>query len=233
MNPVLARVPGVPETALSAADLGQLDDSVAAAPWRASARAVFWWRRLDGDGRAAAARSLPPELSGLHVRAAAGAMVSYSDTPVGPYHEVIGLIVARRGLRLVVHVPFIAVDSRPSVVGGRANWALPKTLATFTGEPSSGVQCDASAGSWRISATPITSGPAIGFAAPAMASVVQVGADRELWTSFSTARGRARRARVQANVSGASFADWFPTGACSGTVVSFTGRFRAAKRTRT
>lgn len=230
MNPALAQVPGVPETTLSSADLAELPDSVAAAPWRASARAVFWWRRLDGDGRAAAARALPPELSGLHIRAAAGAMVSYSDTPVGPYHEVIGLIVARSGLRLIVHVPFIAVDSGPSIVGGRANWALPKTLATFTGEPSSRVQSDASAGSWRISATPVTSGPAIGFAAPALACVVQIGADRGLWTSFSTAHGRARRARVQANVCGASFADWFPTGSCSGTVVSFTGRFRPAKR---
>ena len=29
------------------------------------------------------------------------------------------------------HIPFIVVDSLPSIVGGRANWLLPKALATF------------------------------------------------------------------------------------------------------
>jgi hypothetical protein len=80
------------------------------------------------------------------VTASAGALISYADTPVGPYHEVIGMVIVRHGARLLVHVPFIAVDSPTSLVGGRVNWALPKTLADFTGEPRSGTAFEVSAG---------------------------------------------------------------------------------------
>jgi hypothetical protein len=169
------------------------------------------------------------------VTAAAGALISYTDTPVGPYHEVIGLVTGRRGLRTVVHVPFIAVDSLASVVGGRANWALPKTLAIFTGEPRDGsamrVTGDPADGStWSIAATPARFGPWLPFAAPALASVVQVGPDGDLWRSFSTAHGRIRPARVDVDVDAASFAEWFPSGRCWGLAATFTGNFRAPQR---
>lgn len=230
MTSALARVPGVPETTLSSSVIAELPDGVAGAPWRARARGLFWWKRLDSAGLAAASAALPPELgSDLRLRAAAGALISYFDTPVGAYHEVIGLLVARRGLRTIVHVPFIAVDSLASIVGGRANWALPKTLATFTGEPRSKESMSASADAWRVAVTPRAIGPTIPFAAPAMASVVQVGPDADLWSSFSTARGLSRLARVHVDLDGASFAGWFPTGDCSGALATFTGNFRPAK----
>jgi hypothetical protein len=216
---------------LAAEVLAALPASVAAAPWRATARAMFWWRRLDADGREAARAVLPAELgSRLRVTAAAGALVSYSDTPVGPYHEVIGLIVARSGARTMVHVPFIAVDSLPSIVGGRANWALPKTLAEFTGEPDASAPVTASTTGWRIQAAARPIGPRLPFASPALASVVQVGPDGDLWRSFSTAHGRCRLARIDAHVEGASFGGWFPSGSCSGATASFTGNFRPARR---
>jgi hypothetical protein len=231
MTSVLGRVPGVPETILSSELLAELPDRVAPAPWRARARGMFWWQRLRGPARDAAAGALPPALGDVTVRAAAGALISYADTPVGPYHEIIGLIVARRGARLIVHVPFIAVDSRASIVGGRANWALPKTLVDFTGEPDSGTTMTASAARWRVAAAAHGRGIALPFAAPAFASVVQLGPDGDLWTSFSSAHGRSRLARIDVSADGLSFGSWFPTGSCPGALATFAGHFRAAKRT--
>lgn len=231
MTSVLGRVPGVPETILSSALLAELPDGVAPAPWRARARGMFWWQRLRGPARDAAAGALPPALGDVTVRAAAGALISYADTPVGRYHEIIGLIVARHGARLIVHVPFIAVDSRASIVGGRANWALPKTLVDFTGEPDSGTTMTASAAGWRVTAAAHGRGIALPFAAPAVASVVQLGPDGDLWTSFSSAHGRSRLARIDVSADGLSFGSWFPTGSCPGVLASFSGHFRAAKRT--
>ncbi|HWA65418.1 MAG TPA: hypothetical protein VG899_03495, partial [Mycobacteriales bacterium] len=52
------------------------------------------------------------------------------DTPVGPYDEVAATLLPGDG-SAHGHIPFIVVDSLPSVVGGRANWLLPKALASF------------------------------------------------------------------------------------------------------
>lgn len=64
----------------------------------------------------------------------AGAMllVRYHDTTVGPYSELIftpGLY--RLGTHIGFHISQIYVDSKKSLEGGRANWAVPKKLATF------------------------------------------------------------------------------------------------------
>lgn len=58
--------------------------------------------------------------------------VDYHHSPVGPYREIMfvaGLV--RRGLQLGFHISHIAVDSAASVVGGQANWWLPKSLLEF------------------------------------------------------------------------------------------------------
>lgn len=52
------------------------------------------------------------------------AVVSYADTPVGPYGEAL-LAEVRPPLR--VTVPWIVVDSAASAAGGRQHWGLPKT----------------------------------------------------------------------------------------------------------
>jgi hypothetical protein len=63
-------------------------------------------------------------------RASLGAFVRYHDSPVGPYSEVF----AAQGM----HVPFMAVDSEASMAAGRANWALPKEMAAFSGWSAEG-----------------------------------------------------------------------------------------------
>ena len=62
-----------------------------------------------------------------------GGMVRYLETPVGPYDEVLGMVGSRTGLRPWGSVAFMSVDSEPSLVGGRSNWAIPKTLGSFDG----------------------------------------------------------------------------------------------------
>jgi hypothetical protein len=89
-----------------------------------------------------------------------GALLAYTESPVGEYREIQGLraTLGRQGPR--VSVPFIAVDSPASVVGGRRNWALPKTLAEFTGDPAGRAMTATGAG-WRVAATARPLGPAV------------------------------------------------------------------------
>jgi hypothetical protein len=117
-------VPGLPESRLSRADLAKLPATSPAAPWRCRASAVSWLQR---------ARHPAFDWRGTPLPMAFVVVVDYEDTPVGPYHEVVVSAALRRGRRVFGQVPFIAVDSLPSVHGGRSNWALPKTTATFSG----------------------------------------------------------------------------------------------------
>jgi len=71
-----------------------------------------------------------------------GGMLRYRASPVGPYAEVWatpGIRVGRHGPELTI--PFMAVDSLASLRGGRANWGLPKTLATFNSAPLAARAC--------------------------------------------------------------------------------------------
>jgi len=89
------------------------------------------------------------------------AFVTYLDTPVGPYSEILAspqLLAGALHRRVLarVHVAFIAVDSVPSVQGGRSHWSLPKTLATFSGGALDRV---VRGDGWRVRATARPAGP--------------------------------------------------------------------------
>ena len=49
------------------------------------------------------------------------------------YRELLVAILVRRGLRVLVHIPQIWVDSAESLAGGRKLWAIPKEWADFEG----------------------------------------------------------------------------------------------------
>lgn len=58
--------------------------------------------------------------------------VDYTESPVGPYRELLFIPEAHRALRghcLSIHK--IYVSSQDSVVNGRRNWGIPKELAAF------------------------------------------------------------------------------------------------------
>ena len=94
VRPELSGVAGVPETLVSDALLARLPANDAPAPWTVRSRAVIWYAR----GGAAATAALPPSLrSGHRGLAVVGGVVRYSETPVGPYDEVFGLVGAREG----------------------------------------------------------------------------------------------------------------------------------------
>lgn len=203
----LGRIPGVSESSLPAALAESLPDGAPPAPWECRIEAVTW-THMPAVGVKSV---LPGPLQGRGApRLTVGAFVRYVDSPVGEYTEVLGGLVLPEGL-LTVHVPFMAVDSPRSVLGGRLNWALPKTLATLSGLPGAGRSLQADGEGWRIRAQVRPWGPAL----PAMGrlSTVQVSADGATRTFPVVITGRARLARVEIDVvAHASLAGWLRPG---------------------
>ena len=140
------RLPGLPESALDERARAGLPADAPPAPWTCRCDALVWWAT--------------PRRSGGLPAGVCGALLSYAASPVGPYSEVLGLLAGLHGFRPSGRVPFIAVDSPASLVGGRRNWALPKTLAEFTGDPAAGTMT-ATGNGWTISATARPLGPVL------------------------------------------------------------------------
>jgi hypothetical protein len=96
------------------------------APWVSDIDAVVW-------------------LDGLTLRG----LIGYRSGPVGPYGEVFAAPLTPRGAT----VTFMAVDSEPSLAGGRRNWALPKEMARFDGEPGVPGHVTVTGDGWRLTVT--------------------------------------------------------------------------------
>jgi hypothetical protein len=120
---------GLPECALPAELAARLPASVAPAPWDVAGSVVSWTQEVDESACALYPDAIRPD----RVALAAWALVRYDDSPVGPYDEIALTLIGDDGGR--GHIPFIAVDSLTSIVGGRANWLLPKVLGAFEWAP--------------------------------------------------------------------------------------------------
>ncbi|MFL6126634.1 acetoacetate decarboxylase family protein [Actinophytocola sp.] len=209
---------GIPLTAL--ADGVALPAEAPPAPWHTSMRAVVWQARPNGAARQAA--------GSVHGRPALvlGALISYDETPVGPYDEIVGGVGLLSGKGFAATVPFIAVDSPASVVGGRVNWALPKTLARFTGTPPTGMTATGEGWSVRVTVR------APGFAVPFRTR----GQLRQPWPGGGVRRtrvgmsGRARPALVHVRVEAEpALSGWLRGGWHLGAVLeNVTGHFGPA-----
>jgi len=202
----LQEVAGVPESALADADAARLPEGSAPAPWDMVLDAVVWVHRA-----APAAREwLPRALRGRRLLpVTVGALISYRETPVGPYREVLGspVLLAEWPLPAAV-IPFIAVDSLASVHGGRANWQLPKSLARFEWpeRTTCGFEVDAEGERWSVHAS--VRPRARSFPLAAMARTRQTPE-----TAFTTrARTRARLATVELETRGTSLPGWLRSG---------------------
>lgn len=220
-RPELTGVGGVPETQLGGALVDRLPENLAPAPWACRCEAVVW---LSRGGRAAAAAT-PSAVRGRAL-GVVGGFVRYAETPVGAYDEVLGLVASAAGRRGWGSVAFMAVDSEASLVGGRTNWAMPKTLASFTGGVGRGETFAATGADerrWRVSATPVRVGPAL--------PVRLVGTARQQFpggavgAAHLTGRGRVRPALVQVEVaSDGPLPAWLRPGRHLGAVIE-SGEF--------
>lgn len=191
-------VPGLPETAVPASVLDRLPATSPPPPWRLATRSVVW---LSG-GRAPVPghRTLPVTVA---------AVVDYLDSPVGPYREVFAGTLLR-GLGLpAVHVPFIAVDSLPSLRAGRVHWALPKAVAAFSGDLAEQVRADGDG--WSVDVAVRASGPPLPVAAP----VVAVQGGRR---TLVTVRGTVHAALVTVEARGPTLGGWLGRGRHPGFV---------------
>jgi hypothetical protein len=213
----LLAVPGVPESHLDEAQAASLPDTVAAAPWTCASAGVVWWSRAGGVAGSSAASAGAGRGKPVVV---IGGLISYASTPVGPYHEVFGGIGTRHGRGVEVSIPFMAVDSPSSVVGGRANWSLPKVLASFTGEPGRDWGLFASGEGWtvRVTARPLL--PAI--PAKMKGLVVQRWPDGSVRSAMLDGRGRSRLALVHVQVASSvgDLASWLRPGRHLGVITS-------------
>ena len=212
----LSGVAGVPETALTAEMLREAPDKAPLAPWVVEARAVIWACRANRH----VADALPASIrKGSRPLLVVTSMVHYDQTPVGPYDEVVATVILLRGRHRVSHVPFIAVDSAASLVGGRLNWALPKTMARFVGRPASGVAMSARGESWELTATASAFGPSLPFRSGTR--LVQEDADGRLCRFEARMTGRWRPARVRVHVDGSgNLPNWLPSGTFPGLVAT-------------
>jgi len=215
MEPVdLAAVPGTPESALPPGLAARLGPNLEPAPWDCRAQAVFWVGR---GGRAATAALAGATGGSAAALAVLGGMVRYLDTPVGAYDEVFGAVAFRRGGRIAGNVPFMAVDSEDSVVGGRANWSLPKTVAAFAGRPTGG-RMEARGSGWQVTATTRPLGPAVPVPSRSVL-MTQQWPDGRLREAPMRLRGRARPALVTVTVESAgALPHWLRAGRYAGVV---------------
>lgn len=199
-------VPGVPETALGPDVVDGLPDSAPPAPWELELEALVWLSRP-----ARRASALPASrLGATRPLVGGGGLVRYASTPVGPYCEALAAAVVIHERRPVVHVPFMAVDSKESLVGGRANWALPKALGSFEREARR-PPTEARGTDWdlRVSSRPL--GPAFRFRARFL--LVQEWPDGAARTAAGRMSGRARLARVRvAAAGGPQLSAWLQSG---------------------
>ncbi|MGN6607860.1 MAG: acetoacetate decarboxylase family protein [Jatrophihabitans sp.] len=207
----LRAVPGVAETDLSESLFASLPAGAPPAPWDCTCEAILWLTHADGS--AARAQTAVPGRNLVVI----GGFVRYLDTPVGPYNEVLGTVGVLQDRSVTATVPFMAVDSRDSLVGGRQNWSLPKTLATFTGAPLD-ARMSASGDGWAVSASARAVGPNL----PTRLSgrLAQDWPDGVLRDAALRGKGRVRPALVTVGVeSDGALPSWLRPGRHLGVIV--------------
>lgn len=215
----IAGVPGVPETALPTALVANLPANLAPAPWSVRGSAVVWWNRAGAAARSA----LPEALAETHKpMMAIGGFVRYTDTPVGTYDEVFGIVTSKGpgGAKDVIStVVFMAVDSPASLVGGRTNWSMPKTLASFDGAPDAEMTArSATDCSWTV--TSHARALPMGITRSAKAVIRQVFPDGSLGDTAMKSGGRMRPALISVGVeSDGPLAAWLKPGRRVGMIL--------------
>lgn len=103
--------------------------SFPAEPWNLSGHAVISVGLVRGGATDAPPGTRPLTVAGRTITACA--FFAYTSPSPLEYHELLVATLVRRGLRPLVHITHIWVDSTASRDGGRTLWAIPKELADF------------------------------------------------------------------------------------------------------
>ncbi|HEY0638418.1 MAG TPA: acetoacetate decarboxylase family protein [Pseudonocardiaceae bacterium] len=103
------------------------------------------------------------------------AWVDYEPEGLLPYHELVAAVLVRDGVRPIVTITEIWVDSPTSLAGGRALWGIPKELAQFemTHQPSFTARADDEHG--VIASADVQRGAGLPIRLPSWFTVVQEG----------------------------------------------------------
>jgi hypothetical protein len=192
---------GLPETVLPESLITRLPDTAPAAPWSTRCRVVSW---LHGVGAEAIA-AIPPAIRPAGPALVAWALVRYDETPVGPYSEIAATLIPDGGDGYG-HIPFIVVDSLPSIVGGRVNWLLPKALATFDwsddGQSVTAASHEPATPAWSITVRHDTTGAAATITVPNHVQQVTTAGAVRRFDGELTGSMRAGTVQVDGSVDG-------------------------------
>jgi len=209
-------IPSVPESSISEALAARLPAPVAA-PWTTSGSGLMWIARAAPGASANHQAGLPYDRA---LPLTIAAFLRYDEGPVGAYDELLAMPdVVFGDRRLSLHVPFIAVDSEASIAGGRDNWALPKTLASFEWEQRDGLvhRIKAEGEGWSTEACVLWSGPRVPLWLRARQR--QVRADGSVIAVPLRSRGVGRLARVEVHTEGPTLPGWLPSGVRFGVAI--------------
>ena len=211
---------GVAECELDESTIDTLPANNAPAPWVGGGHGIIWGKKIDGAMRERLHDVVPEVIrTGAQPIGVGGFLLFWDDTPVGPYREIGAIVVFRSGWSVFGHVPFIAVDSPASLVGGRDNWAIPKTLATFTGDPGRDETAEVDGPGFAIRTRQHASRLIVPTFAPKVATLVQARPDGTALATRPTVRALVRPARVDVTIeAGPALTDWVPSGRCRGVV---------------
>lgn len=106
------------------------------------------------------------------------AWIDYEPTGLLPYHELVAAVLVRDGVRPIVTITDIWVDSPISAAGGRALWAIPKQLAQFEMAHGPSFTARADDETAMIASADIQRGGGLPIRLPSWFTVVQTAADR-------------------------------------------------------
>lgn len=142
-------------------------------PWNLCGQAYVSVWRLPAEQLAG---RVPPGLRPLTVGGqvfVGTAWIDYEPSGLLPYHELLAAVLVRDGVRPIVTITEIWVDSPVSLAGGRAMWGIPKELAQFemTHEPSFTARADTEGG--VIASADIQRGGGLPIRMPSWFTVVQ------------------------------------------------------------
>jgi hypothetical protein len=201
----LRAIPSVPESEISETLAARLPEPVPA-PWTTSGSGLLWLHRASVSATAHHQSGLSFDRA-LPVTVAA--FLRYDEGPVGAYDEILAMpTLTLHKRRLSLPVAFIAVDSEASIAGGRANWALPKTLASFAWRERDGLarHIEAHGEGWSAGARLLWSGPRVPLWTRSRQT--QVRADGSLITVPLRSRGIGRLARIEVQSDGPTLPCW-------------------------